>query len=113
VPVDADPGDVVIREGDPGDRFYVIAAGAVRVERDGEAVGTLRRGESFGEIALLEDRSRTTSCIAVEQTHLNALERDDFLEAVTGHSQVAEEARSLADARLAADETVGPLGRVP
>jgi MFS family permease len=113
VPVDADPGDTVIREGDPGDRFYVIAAGTVRVEGDGEDVGRLRRGDGFGEIALLHDKPRTASCIAVEPTHLYALERDDFLEAVTGHPQVGEEASRLADARLTADETARQPGRVP
>ncbi len=49
VPAGAD----VFRQGDPGDRFYVVVAGTAQVVGDGRAVASLGPGDSFGEIALL------------------------------------------------------------
>ena len=46
----------VFEQGDPGELFYIVEAGCAEVVRDGRAVETLRRGECFGEIALLRDR---------------------------------------------------------
>ena len=50
-------GHVIIREGEPGDRFYVLASGAVKVERDGALLRELTSGDGFGEIALLRRRA--------------------------------------------------------
>jgi CRP-like cAMP-binding protein len=46
-------GGVVVRQGDDGDRFYVIAGGEADATIAGHVVATLRRGDGFGEIALL------------------------------------------------------------
>ena len=93
-------GVEVMRQGDVGDRFYVIADGEVEIERDGRVVARRRRGEGFGEIALLYDVPRTATVTTRTDTQLYALEREPFLLAVTGHPSTHGAARDLADARL-------------
>jgi MFS family permease len=101
VPVAA--GEVVIREGDHGDRFYVIDTGTVAVSQDDRPRRTETAGEFFGEIALLRDVPRTATVVATAPGALLALERDDFLTAVTGQDRSAEAARAVASDRTAAD----------
>jgi MFS family permease len=97
VPVAA--GEVVVRRGDHGDRFYVVADGRFEVATDGMRT-TSRRGDFFGEIALLRDVPRTATVKATEASRLYALERDDFLAAVTGHSAVQSAGAAVVAERL-------------
>jgi MFS family permease len=96
----------VFAQGDRGDRFYLIAAGTATVEIDGAEASTLGPGDFFGEIALLRDVPRTATVRAVQDLRLFALERDDFIAAVTGHAPSREAADSVVAARL-------PAGAVP
>jgi CRP-like cAMP-binding protein len=77
-------GSEVIRQGDPGDRFYMIAAGLADVTVDGLRVGTLGPGGSFGEIALLRDVPRSATVTAREDLDLVVVDRADFLAAMSG-----------------------------
>jgi MFS family permease len=94
-------GTDVVRQGDPGDRFYIIASGTVDVMADGKHVATDGPGDYFGEIALLKDVPRTATCTAATPVDLYALERENFLEAVTGHPQSTQVAEGVIGARLA------------
>jgi MFS family permease len=96
VPVSA--GEVVIRTGEPGDRFYMVADGALEVT-NGVHAGA-HRGDFFGELALLRDIPRTATVIATTRSRLYALERDDFLAAVTGHSGVRAAGEAVVEQRL-------------
>jgi MFS family permease len=101
IPTQAPSGTEIVRQGDQGDRFYVIESGEVTVSKNGREVATLEHGDFFGEIALLREIPRTATVTARTETLLYALERDDFLEAVTGHPQSAEAADAVTRARLA------------
>jgi hypothetical protein len=86
------PGQVVIRQGDEADRFYVIVDGSVEVTQTAAgaaAPGTLRtmgEGEVFGEIGLLTGVPRTASVTATSPGTLLALDKADFLELVASSS---------------------------
>ncbi len=85
----------IVRKGEPGDRFYVIEEGEVEVE--GKRLGP---GSSFGEIALLRDVPRTATVSARTDVLLRALERGDFLSAVTGHAASTSAADAIIARRL-------------
>jgi len=95
VPVHVPAGDIVFREGDPGDRFYVVARGDVIVTPGDKPSVMLRRGDHFGEIALLRDVPRTATVTAQTDAELYALDSDDFIAAVTGHAPSAEAADAV------------------
>ena len=97
--VDVSDGERLITQGDPGDRFYVLAAGSLRVERDGTRLRDVTEpGEGVGEIAILRDVPRTASVFANGPSTLLAIDRAPFLAAVTGHP----DAYAAADAVVAA-----------
>jgi MFS family permease len=101
IPAHAAAGSEIVGQGDPGDRFYVIASGEVDVFIDGHHASTLGPGDYFGEIALLRDMPRTATVKAKTDTELYALDRDEFLSAVTGHAASAEAADAIVASRLA------------
>jgi MFS family permease len=101
VTVTSAPGEAVLTQGEPGERFYLIADGKVRVEVDGVVRRTHAEGEGFGEIALLNDVPRTATVSALEGCRLLALDRDHFISAVTGHRRSGEAAASVVEHRLA------------
>jgi predicted MFS family arabinose efflux permease len=96
---DVPAGEVLIREGEPGDRFYVVAEGRAQVVRDGVVIAERGPGEYFGEIALLHDVPRTATITALTPMRMIAIERDRFLEAVTGHLRSHEHAQAIAAER--------------
>lgn len=104
VQIDVPAGHVLIRQGDPGDRFYVLAEGRVQIIRGGVVVAERGPGDHFGEIALLRDVPRTATVRALAPSRVIAIERVPFLAAVTGHSQSHAHAQAVAAAHSHADE---------
>ena len=93
-------GAEVVRQGEPGDRFFLVKAGTLGVDVDGRRVQTLGPGDSFGEIALLRDVPRTATVRAESEAELYALERRDFLGAVTGFAPSLSAAEAVIGMRL-------------
>lgn len=83
-------GESVLRQGDVGTRFYVIASGRVRVDIDGSEIRELGAGDWFGEIALLRDVPRTASITALTDVSLWGVDRESFLASVTAVSHSVE-----------------------
>ena len=101
VPLDVPAGATVIRQGDVGDRFYVVASGELIVSADGREVDRHGPGGYVGEIALLRDVPRTATVSAATHARLLCLERDEFLRALTGHAPARAAADAVAAERLA------------
>jgi hypothetical protein len=100
-------GEAVFKQGDAGDRFYVIATGEAEVLGDGRRIGTLGGHDSFGEIALLRDLPRTSEVRASTALDLYALDRDALVPAVNGYRAATTEADEAIGRMLA---TFHPAG---
>jgi putative ABC transport system ATP-binding protein len=76
-------GDVIVRQGEPGDKFYVIHRGRAEVHKQddgsGRVLATLKEGDFFGELALLNDQPRSATVVAQEPLELFVLSKEDFL----------------------------------
>jgi MFS family permease len=108
VAVELEAGHEVIVQGDHGDRFFLIESGQVEVFENGDFRRNEGPGESFGEIALLHDVPRTATVRTTEPTRLLALEREQFLTAVSGHRRSSQLAGGVVDDRWASREVARP-----
>lgn len=73
------PADqILMLEGEPGDAFYVIVDGTVRIERGGRTVRSMMAGGFLGEIALLDHRPRTATATSVTDCRLLVLQQHEF-----------------------------------
>ena len=76
------PGTVIFRQGDPGDKFYLIRTGRVRVFREDAGLETelsvLQAGDDFGEMALFMEEPRSATVAALEETRLMVLSKEQF-----------------------------------
>lgn len=98
--IDVEAGRAVFRQGDAGDRYYVIASGDADVIGDGQLVASLHEGDGFGEIALLRRTRRTATVIARTAMTLKALTTDRFLGVVIGFGPSARAAETGVDRQL-------------
>lgn len=94
-------GSAVIRQGEPGNCWYLIANGTADVVHDDERVASLGPGDGFGEIALLSNRPRTATIVVRKTLDVYRLPRDIFLEAVTGSPHAVLAGDTLVAGRLA------------
>jgi MFS family permease len=103
--VRAPAGEEIVRQGEPGDRFYLIKEGTLDVYIDGNLVQSLDHGDSFGEIALLRDVPRTATVTARTEAALYALDRRHFLAAVSGFGPSLSAAEGVIGMRLGTGRT--------
>jgi MFS family permease len=98
--ITVDAGEVLIREGDAGDAYYVLESGSLRVTQDAAELRTTQaRADGVGEIALLRDVPRTATVTAAAPSILLAIRRALFLEVVAGHLPTRDAAVRVAEAR--------------
>jgi CRP/FNR family cyclic AMP-dependent transcriptional regulator len=108
-------GSVILFEHDPGDSLFVVREGRVKVVLIGEdgrevILGVLSVGEHFGELSLIDDRPRSAHVIAMEDSHLLVLRREDFRSRVEASPAVAWSLLTELSRRLRrADEKIGGL----
>jgi CRP/FNR family cyclic AMP-dependent transcriptional regulator len=74
----AKAGDVLMLEGEPGDSFYVIVEGTIRIEHGDRTVRSMTAGGFLGEIALVDRRARTATATCVTDCRLLELRAHEF-----------------------------------
>src|SRR6185436_15181868 len=108
-------GSVILFEDDPGDSLFVVREGRVKVVLIGEdgrevILGVLGIGEYFGELSLIDDRPRSAHVIAMEDSNLLVLRREDFRRRVESSPNVAWALLTELSRRLRrADDKIGGL----
>lgn len=98
--VELEADEWLFDSGDAGDSLYVVIRGAVRVERDGERLATLGKGECVGEIAVLDWEPRSAAVIADQPTLLIRLDRNDLLDLLAERPELVEGLTRVLAARL-------------
>src|SRR5215471_18878617 len=78
VAVTADKGQDLIRQGEPGNQFFVIVSGAAEVRRDGIGVASLGPGDYFGELALFDPAQRNATVTATSPATVISVSRNTF-----------------------------------
>lgn len=76
-------GETIFREGEPGNRLFIVVAGSVRISRNipnagEEALAVLRPGTCFGEMSVLDRSERSTDALAAEDCTLATIARPDL-----------------------------------
>lgn len=107
--------EMIVRQNDPGDCMYIIASGRVKVVLfgdDGKEVhlATLRQGDFFGEMSLLDANPRSATVIATETVDLIILKRESLLESLRSIPEIALHILSEMSRRLRiADQNIQSL----
>lgn len=109
--VQVNAGDTIVRQGAPADKFFIIVDGEVEVlqEEAGRqrSLTHLKRGQFFGEIAILRDSPRTATVRAVTPTTLLAMDRDAFRRLVAQSLSTTQDFDQIIRQRLGRDQSAG------
>lgn len=112
-----DKGQVILREGEPGDAMYVVVSGQVKVfssdpdDPSREVIlKTLGTGEFFGELPVFDNEPRSASVAALDRCHLQVLSYRAFQRAIESSPDIAHKVlKTLAQRLRAADRKIGDL----
>jgi CRP-like cAMP-binding protein len=101
--VNADAGRTLIRQGAPGDTFYVLLDGEAEVEVDGRPRPTLKAGSFFGEISMLDRGPATATVVSKTPVRLMVMSHAQFRDAVKANDEILNKVMSAMAERLRRD----------
>jgi CRP-like cAMP-binding protein len=106
-------GEIILREGEPASRFYMIRDGEVEIYHLGpddkeDVVGRLGPGQYFGEVALLHSAKRMASVRAATDVSVVSMEQREFDTLVRSLGPLRQAIERIASARERADDIVTP-----
>ena len=96
-------GRELVRQGQPGDTFYVLLEGEADVDVDGESRPTLRPGNFFGEISMLDRGPATATVVTRTPVRLMVMSHSQFRDAVKGSDDLLGRVMAAMGERLRAD----------
>ena len=82
-------GTIIFEQGHPGTELYLLIAGSVDIVKDGQRIVRLGPGSNFGEMAMLDEPSRSASAVAADETELMVIPRDAFFAMLKGNPMLA------------------------
>jgi voltage-gated potassium channel len=89
------PNETIFKAGDDAVEMYIISHGEVDISRSGKPITSLREGQVFGEIALLEETKRTADVMSITYTDLYRLQRDDYFAIAKEYAVLKERMESI------------------
>lgn len=92
----------LFEQGDQGDRLYLVTHGAIEVSRDGQVLAQLGEGDCVGEMALLDDTTRSATVVAVQDTRVLTVTREDFHDLLDLYPGIARQIAAVMVERLRA-----------
>jgi uncharacterized protein YhbP (UPF0306 family) len=101
----ADEGELIVREGGPADKYFIVVDGEVEVVREGGQSEKLGPGEFFGEMAIMRDMPRAATVRATKATTLLSMDRDTFRALVAKSLGTTEDFDQLIQERLGRPES--------
>jgi hypothetical protein len=90
----------IFTEGEMGDALFVVVRGAVDIRREGRLLATLKKGEAFGEMAVLDAQPRSATATAAERTEVLRIASEDFYDSLHEQAEIAEGIIRMLSARL-------------
>lgn len=82
-------GTIIFEQGHPGTELYLLISGSVDIIKDGQQIVRLGPGSNFGEMAMLDEPSRSASAMAAAETELMVIPRDAFFAMLKGNPMLA------------------------
>lgn len=101
--VDIAAGRTLIRQGEPGDTFYVLLDGEAEVVIDGNHIRTIRAGDYFGEISMLDGGPATATVSTRTPVRAMVMSHSQFRDAIKGNDQLLIQVLAAVAGRLRAD----------
>jgi CRP-like cAMP-binding protein len=101
--LDLPAGRRLTRQGDPGDAFYILLGGEAEVEVDGRPRRTLKPGDFFGEISMLDRGPSTATVVTSTPAHLVVMSHSQFRDAIKGNDELLTKVLAAMGERLRAD----------
>ncbi|HEV2140838.1 MAG TPA: cyclic nucleotide-binding domain-containing protein [Candidatus Dormibacteraeota bacterium] len=101
--IDVEAGRTLIRQGEPGDTFYVLLNGEADVTVDGKHRRTLHAGDFFGEISMLDRGPATATVTATKALRMMVMSHAQFRDAIKGDQDLLTQVLAAVADRLRAD----------
>ena len=97
---DYESGEVIFNEGDYGDSMFIVIEGEVSIQKNGKSIALLDKGSSLGEMALLDNETRSADATAKVDSVLLKINQDVFYELMEGNSDIMKQIIRLLTSRI-------------